>query len=133
MEEDLDRIAGGDEQRAAWLHKFYFGSGHGGSGSASAAAADDRAPTGGLPDVSRGGLGLKELVDDLGEIDAREISTIQIGDGIVVRVGRYGPYVEETVPQGVDLSTGERSAGAAKTPLRATINDVIAPDEMTPA
>jgi DNA topoisomerase-1 len=133
MEEDLDRIAGGDEQRAAWLHKFYFGSGHGGSGSASAAAADDRAPTGGLPDVSRGGLGLKELVDDLGEIDAREISTIQIGDGIVVRVGRYGPYVEETVPQGVDLSTGEMSDGAANTPRRATINDDIAPDEMTPA
>jgi DNA topoisomerase I len=109
MEEDLDRIAGGDEQRAHWLHRFYFGEG--------------------LPESNQG---LKELVDDLGEIDAREISTIPIGDGIVVRVGRYGPYVEETVPQGVDAETGEVSEGASGSPRRATINDDIAPDEMTP-
>ena len=51
-----------------------------------------------------------------------------------MRVGRYGPYVEETVPQGVDLSTGEMTDDAAtSTPRRATINDDIAPDEMTPA
>jgi DNA topoisomerase I len=110
MEEDLDRIANGDEGRAAWLRRFYFGEG--------------------LPQSNQG---LKQLVEDLGEIDAREISTIPIGDGIVVRVGRYGPYVEETVPQGVDLSTGETSEGASGTPRRATINDDIAPDEMTPA
>ncbi|EBM0725599.1 DNA topoisomerase I, partial [Salmonella enterica subsp. enterica serovar Senftenberg] len=65
--------------------------------------------------------------------DAREISTIPIGEGIVVRVGRYGPYVEETVPQGVDLSTGEMTDDASTTPRRATINDDVAPDEMTPA
>jgi DNA topoisomerase-1 len=41
------------------------------------------------------GQGLRELVEDLGDIDARAISTIDLGDGIVVRVGRYGPYVEE--------------------------------------
>jgi DNA topoisomerase-1 len=108
MEEDLDRIAGGDEQRAAWLERFYFG------------------------DEARSGHGLKQLVEDLGEIDAREISTIPIGDGIVVRVGRYGPYVEETLPHGVDLSTGEIAEGATGTPRRATIGDDIAPDEMTP-
>ncbi len=109
MEEDLDRIAGGDEQRAVWLKRFYFG------------------------DEARSGAGLKHLVEDLGEIDAREISTIAIGEGLVVRVGRYGPYVEETIPQGVDPSTGEMDEDAKATPRRATINDDIAPDEMTPA
>jgi DNA topoisomerase-1 len=118
MEEDLDRIAGGDEQRAAWLHRFYFGE---------LLEAKD------LQGEQTYNQGLKHLVEDLGEIDAREISTIAIGDGIVVRVGRYGPYVEETVPQGVDLATGEMSDDAATTPRRATINDDIAPDEMTPA
>jgi DNA topoisomerase-1 len=73
MEEDLDRIANGDEHRVAWLHRFYFG------------------------DEATSAEGLKQLVDDLGEIDAREISTIPLGDGMVVRVGRYGPYVEETL------------------------------------
>ena len=111
MEEDLDRIAGGDEDRVEWLKRFYFGD-----------------------EAERRPRGCASLVDDLGEIDAREISTIPIGDGIVVRVGRYGPYVEETVPAGVDLATGEVTDGAERsTPRRATINDDIAPDEMTPA
>jgi DNA topoisomerase-1 len=117
MEEDLDRVAAGDVSRVDWLRRFYFG---------------DEAST---------SEGLKQLVDDLGEIDAKEISTIQIGDGIVVRVGRYGPYVEEVVPAGVDPATGEvtgeitddGAAAAAATPRRATITDDIAPDEMTPA
>jgi DNA topoisomerase-1 len=113
MEEDLDRIANGDEQRVAWLQRFYFGE--------EATTAE----------------GLKQLVDDLGEIDAREISTIPLGDGMVVRVGRYGPYVEEVSPVGVDARTGEVLLDEApvvpETPRRATINDDIAPDEMTPA
>ena len=118
MEEDLDAIARGDEQRAAWLKRFYFG------------------------DEATSAEGLRDLVDDLGDIDARAISTIDIGEGIVVRVGRYGPYVEEVVPQGVDPSTGEVTDAvaladggdsAAATPRRATINDDIAPDELTPA
>ena len=99
MEEDLDRIANGDEHRVAWLERFYFG---------------DEATT-----VE----GLKQLVDDLVEIDAREISTIPLGDGMVVRVGRYGPYVEETL--------GSQESDTP--PRRATINDDVAPDEMTPA
>nr|WP_270887210.1 type I DNA topoisomerase [Pedococcus sp. 5OH_020] len=119
MEEDLDRIAGGDERRAEWLERFYFGDG-----------LPDARPDGA---ASRAGHGLKQLVDDLGDIDAREISTIPIGEGIVVRVGRYGPYVEETVPQGVDPQTGEMTSGASEAPRRATITDDIAPDEMTPA
>ncbi|MHA3837169.1 type I DNA topoisomerase [Terrabacter sp. AAH1] len=110
MEEDLDRIANGDEGRVAWLKRFYFG------------------------EEATSGAGLKSLVDDLGEIDAKEISTIPIGEGMVVRVGRYGPYVEEVAPAGVDLSTGEVADGAdvSGTPRRATITDDIAPDEMTP-
>jgi DNA topoisomerase-1 len=73
MEDDLDRIASGDEQRNDWLKRFYFGDG----------GTDD-------------GGGLKELVSDLGGIDAREINSIPIDSesGIVVRVGRYGPYLE---------------------------------------
>lgn len=114
MEEDLDRIANGELARVDWLQRFYFG---------------DQAST---------AEGLKELVDDLGEIDAREISTIPLGDGMVVRVGRYGPYVEEVAPAGVNLETGEVPEGvevpeAGATPRRATITDDVAPDEMTPA
>jgi DNA topoisomerase I len=111
MEEDLDRIANGDERRVDWLRRFYFG------------------------EEATSAMGLKHLVDDLGEIDAKEISTIPLGDGMVVRVGRYGPYVEEVVPAGVDLATGEVTEGAEvpATPRRATITDDIAPDEMTPA
>ncbi|CAN7198768.1 type I DNA topoisomerase [Knoellia sp. LjRoot47] len=124
MEEDLDEIAGGNAQRATWLKRFYFG------------------------DEASSSEGLRDLVADLGDIDARGISTIEIGDGIVVRVGRYGPYVEEVAPAGVDPLTGEVSesyagdsasdsgagsgSGEGSTPRRATINDDIAPDEMTP-
>lgn len=110
MEEDLDRIANGDEGRVEWLKRFYFG------------------------EEATSAAGLRSLVEDLGEIDAKEISTIPIGDGMVVRVGRYGPYVEELVPAGVDLATGEVAEGAEvpATPRRATITDDIAPDEMTP-
>src|SRR6478609_1602974 len=110
LEEHLDRIANGDEGRVAWLKRFYFG------------------------EEATSAAGLRNLVEDLGEIDAKEISTIPIGDGMVVRVGRYGPYVEELVPAGVDLATGEVAEGAevSATPRRATITDDIAPDEMTP-
>ena len=109
MEEDLDRIANGEERRVNWLTRFYFG------------------------EEAKSIEGLRHLVDDLGEIDAREISTIPIGEGIVVRVGRYGPYVEETIPAGVDPATGETGEGATGEVRRATITDDIAPDEMTPA
>ena len=108
MEEDLDRIAAGDADRVAWLTQFYFG--------------DQKEP----------GDGLRAMVEHLPDIDARAISTIPIGDGIVVRVGRYGPYIEEEVPSGVDPATGEVT-GEPKDPRRVSITDDIAPDEMTPA
>jgi DNA topoisomerase-1 len=85
MEDDLDRIAAGDEQRVEWLGRFYFGDGTG---------------------------GLHELVSDLGAIDAREINSLEIGDGIVLRVGRYGPYLERD---------GQR----------ASVPEELAPDELT--
>jgi DNA topoisomerase-1 len=90
MEEDLDRIASGQEDRAHWLSHFYF---------------------------DREG-GLKPLVDDLGDIDARDINTVVIGDGIVLRVGRYGPYLEESGQDGQE-------------PRRASVPDDVAPDELT--
>jgi DNA topoisomerase-1 len=68
MEDDLDKIAAGEEARNAWLQRFYFGDGH---------------------------PGLHDLVQDLGAIDAREVNSFKIPDSdITVRVGRYGPYLE---------------------------------------
>src|SRR5690625_5070549 len=92
MESDLDRIAAGEQDRVEWLTGFYFG--------------------------NNDAEGLKALVEDLGEIDAREINSIDIGEGITLRVGRYGPYVEQTVGEGKD-------------PKRASVPDTIAPDELT--
>ena len=88
MEDDLDRIAAGDEARLDWLRAFYFG------------AADD--------------VGLKALVSDIDDIDARAVNTLPLGDGIALRVGRYGPYVER----------GEE---------RASVPEDLAPDELTVA
>ncbi len=93
MEDDLDEIASGDAARTEWLRRFYFG-------------AD-------------GDAGLKELVEQhLGDIDAREINTLPIlGSDIVVRVGRYGPYLErdgqrQTLPP--DLAPDELTAARAE-------------------
>ncbi len=105
MEEDLDRIAGGQEDRRRWLEQFYFGTGAGAGG-------------GGANGTAVGREGLRELVEGLGDIDARDINSVDLGDGITLRVGRYGPYVE--VP-GAD---GEE-------PKRASVPEDIAPDELT--
>ena len=78
MESGLDQIASGQETGRNWLTRFYFGSGEGAAQSADEAHA-----------------GLQQQVAQLGEIDAREINTIEIGDGLHVRVGRYGPYLED--------------------------------------
>ncbi len=89
MEDDLDRIAEGDEQTVPWLTRFYLG-----------------------PE------GLHQQIEDrLSEIDAREINSIPLGmdeNGrpVVIRVGRYGPYLE----RGDD---------------RASIPDNLPPDELT--
>ncbi|MEU9701174.1 type I DNA topoisomerase [Streptomyces sp. NPDC047981] len=111
MEDDLDRIARGEAQAVPWLKRFYFGEG-GGTGEGGAADA-------GNGDGDHLG-GLKELVTDLGAIDAREISSFPVGEGIMLRVGRYGPYVER----------GEKDAEGHQ---RADVPEDLAPDELTVA
>ena len=88
MEAALDEIARGEAGRVPWLRRFYFG--------------------------TEGEEGLKELVSDLGDIDARDVSSFPLaGTDIVVRVGRYGPYLERD---------GQR----------VNVPDGTAPDELTP-
>jgi len=104
MEEDLDGIARGDQESLPWLTRFYFG----------APQKDAKEGSGG----AKGSEGLKQMVAErLGEIDARAVNSIPVGDasaGIVVRVGRYGPYLQE--------ADGER---------RASLPEDLAPDELT--
>jgi len=88
MEDALDDIANGSAERVPWLRRFYFG--------------------------SDGEEGLKEMVSDLSEIDARDVSSFPLtGTDIVVRVGRYGPYLERD---------GQR----------VNVPEGTAPDELTP-
>ncbi|KRE79452.1 type I DNA topoisomerase [Arthrobacter sp. Soil763] len=101
MEADLDKIANGQEAGPAWLKHFYFGA--------------DSEP------------GLLSIVNNLGEIDAREINSIPITDGITLRVGKFGPYLESSVPT-VDPKTGEVVESA-----RANVPEDLAPDELTAA
>ena len=97
MEDALDEIARGEAARVPWLQRFYFG-------------------TDG--DEAHHEEGLKELVSDIGDIDARDVSSFPLaGTDIVVRVGRYGPYLERdgqrvNVPEGTapDELTPERAA-----------------------
>jgi len=103
VENDLDSIAGGTTSRVDWLHRFYFG-------------ANGSTPTD--PERISAQGGLKRLIESrLEEIDARGVNSIPLfsddADGTVVRVGRYGPY----------LQRGEE---------RASVPDDIAPDELTP-
>jgi len=69
MEEDLDRIANGEEERVAWLTKFFYGT--------------DNNP------------GLADLSADLGAIDAQAINTMKMGEDIEIRVGRFGAYLQQ--------------------------------------
>ncbi|WP_019433970.1 type I DNA topoisomerase [Streptomyces sp. AA0539] len=111
MEDDLDRIATGDAEAVPWLRRFYFGEGEGVGGAAEAGNGDGD---------HLGGL--KELVTDLGAIDAREISSFPVGEGIVLRVGRYGPYVE---------APPEEGAAEGEPGKRADVPDELPPDELT--
>ena len=103
MENGLDRIAHGEETGRDWLTRFYFG-----SGDDSAKSADEAH------------IGLQQQVAELGEIDAREINTINIGDGLHVRVGRYGPYLEDTT-----------HLDAEGNPRHASLPETLAPDELS--
>ncbi|SDH15678.1 DNA topoisomerase I [Leifsonia sp. 98AMF] len=97
MEDDLDRIADGEAERIDWLNSFYFGS-----------------------DKHKG---LRRVIDNLGDIDARSINSIAIDDGVTLRIGKYGPYLEVSEPD----------AGPDAQPRRVNIPPELAPDELTPA
>ena len=71
MEEDLDRIANGEEDRVSWLTKFFFG--------------------------TEGNPGLEALAADLGAIDAQQINTMKMGEDIEIRVGRFGAYIQKEI------------------------------------
>ncbi|RZU66282.1 DNA topoisomerase I [Microterricola gilva] len=97
MEGDLDHIAAGEADRVDWLNSFYFGS-----------------------DKHRG---LRQVIDNLGEIDARGINSMPITDDITLRIGKYGPYLEVAEP----------GAAPDATPRRVNLPLNLAPDELTPA
>jgi DNA topoisomerase-1 len=108
MENELDDIADGEASAVEFLTAFYFGDTAGDEGS-----------------VARSG-GLKKMVtENLGEIDARGVNSISLmrdeaGRDVVVRVGRYGPYLQRTLP-GQEPGDEDRVA----------LPDGIAPDELT--
>jgi DNA topoisomerase I len=94
LEEVLDAVAGGATPRLSALNGFYFG------------------------DAGRNFPGLHPLVTGFGDIDARAVNSFPVGDGIVLRVGRYGPYVER---------------GEGDEAQRANVPQDMAPEELTVA
>lgn len=96
LEDDLDRIARGEQRRTDWLRAFYFGN-------------EDHP-------------GLRNIVDNLGEIDARELNSTRITDIATLRFGKFGPYLEVVDPAAPDAE-----------PRRVNIPEDLAPDELTPA
>ncbi|MHB2022265.1 MAG: type I DNA topoisomerase [Mycobacteriales bacterium] len=116
MEDDLDEIASGRQDAVPWLTRFYFG---------------ETAASGG---EGLGPGGLKAMVSDqLAEIDAREVNSIligrdELGRDIVVRVGRYGPYLQRgeeraSVPE--DLPPDELTLARAEELLSAPSGDKV--------
>jgi DNA topoisomerase-1 len=106
VENDLDDIANGERSRVDWLTRFYFGSTDAPPTTPTRANDSQR--------ISAQG-GLKRLIESrLEEIDARGVNSIPLAGGVVVRVGRYGPY----------LQRGEDE--------RASLPEDLAPDELTP-
>ncbi|HEY2223048.1 type I DNA topoisomerase, partial [Actinomycetospora sp.] len=118
LEDELDAIAAGNAQRQTWLSHFYFGGQNGENGAA---------PTGSGVEASMTHLGgLKKLVgDNLEGIDAREVNSLRMfaddqGREVVVRVGRYGPYLERTI-------TGDDGEEKSQ---RANLPEDLPPDEL---
>nr|WP_220476333.1 type I DNA topoisomerase [Microcella alkalica] len=94
MEADLDRIANGEADRTDWLTGFYFGDAH-------------------QP-------GLRPVIDNLGDIDAKTLNSMVITDEITLRIGKYGPYLEV-------------AEEGSETLRRVNLPEDLAPDELTPA
>lgn len=112
MEDELDEIAHGNQDRTKWLSGFYFGDADARESMAQALAR-------------RGGL--KHMIEDnLESIDARAANSLKLFDDaegrpVIVRVGRYGPYIERVVGE----KDGEPEYQRANLPESAT------PDEIT--
>jgi DNA topoisomerase-1 len=98
LEDVLDEVAGGRQDRVEVLTGFWIGEGE-------------------------GNTGLKRLVENLPDIDARGLATFPLGEEIDLRVGRYGPYVEG--PPFTEDAEGKR------VPTRANVPDDLPPDELT--
>jgi DNA topoisomerase-1 len=98
MEEDLDEIANGNIERSEWLKQFYFGAGD--------------------------NPGLHSVVENIGDIDPKALNSLDLGDGITLRTGKYGPYMEIYI---------EPNAEGADENGRRIINipEGLAPDELT--
>ena len=96
LEDDLDAIARGEQKRIEWLHSFYYGS-----------------------DTQ---VGLRQVVDNLGEIDARALNATRITDTATLRFGKYGPYLEVADPAHPDAK-----------PRIVNVPEDLAPDELTAA
>jgi DNA topoisomerase-1 len=94
LEDDLDTIARGEQNRVEWLKSFYFGS-------------DSH-------------VGLRQVVDNLGEIDARALNSTPITDTATLRFGKYGPYLEVSDPENPDAK-----------PRIVNVPEDLAPDELT--
>ncbi|WP_336646453.1 type I DNA topoisomerase [Microbacterium sp. USHLN186] len=94
LEDDLDAIARGEQNRVEWLKSFYYG--------------------------SENQVGLRQVVDNLGEIDARALNSTRITDDATLRFGKYGPYLEVVDP-----------ANADEKPRIVNVPEDLAPDELT--
>ncbi|WCD91528.1 type I DNA topoisomerase [Microbacterium sp. nov. GSS16] len=94
LEDDLDAIARGEQNRVEWLKSFYYG--------------------------SENQVGLRQVVDNLGEIDARALNSTRITDDATLRFGKYGPYLEVIDP-----------ANPEAKPRIVNVPEDLAPDELT--
>ncbi|PRB08995.1 type I DNA topoisomerase [Microbacterium sp. MYb64] len=94
LEDDLDAIARGEQKRIEWLHSFYFG--------------------------SDAHVGLRQVVENLGEIDARALNATRITENATLRFGKYGPYLEVADPAQPDAK-----------PRIVNVPEDLAPDELT--
>ena len=94
LEDDLDAIARGEQKRVEWLKSFYYG--------------------------SEKQVGLRQVVDNLGEIDARALNSTPITDDATLRFGKYGPYLEVVDP-----------ANPEAKPRIVNVPEDLAPDELT--
>ncbi|HJF12899.1 type I DNA topoisomerase [Corynebacterium falsenii] len=117
MEDELDAIAAGREDRENWLQGFYFGD-----------TSRPESPSAAIPRMG----GLKHIVgDNLEQIDARRVNSLHLFDDangvpIVVRVGRYGPYLERVKPVPADSPEGTEPEVQ-----RANLPESMTPDELT--